>query len=130
MFVMSTFFGGLITGPARPCLNHPGHSGMAHHPSSMMGHVAMAAHGSMAQGAAPQLPNDDPGSQPTNPYPTGCNCLGLCHGEQAPFVATSGPVPLESEPAAPQAPVVWRAPEPELEHEYPVPLARPPPLSA
>ncbi len=126
VLVCCTFGLGLVSGPIRPCLNHPGHSGGDHHPMS----GASAASSQMAQGIAIRFPAPTkPG--PDSPLQKGCDCLGQCHAEQSPFLATSAPVVMASERAPVRPPVVWRTSEPDLELEYPVPLARPPPsLSA
>lgn len=128
MLVLCTFGLGLISGPMRPCLNHPGHSGGSH-PTAMAPGV-MAGYGSVAHALALHS-QDDPAPGSSVPLPQGCDCLGQCHAEQSPFLATSGPVAVAAEPAPSRAPVIRRASEPDLELEYPVPLARPPPsLSA
>jgi len=128
VFVLCTFGVGVISGPMRPCLNHPGHSGGDHHPMVGAGGVADAA--SMAQGIVMRFPEPaTPG--PDSPLQKGCDCLGQCHAEQSPFLASSAPVAMASDQAPVCPPVVQRASEPNLELEYPVPLARPPPsLSA
>lgn len=129
-FVLGTFVLGVISGPIRPCLNHPGHAGADHHPTAAGPPNAMAGMGQMTQPVATRFPSPaTPG--PDSPLQQGCDCLGQCHAEHSPFLAASAPVAIAAQPAPPRAPVVRRASEPDLELEYPVPLARPPPsLSA
>jgi hypothetical protein len=125
--VLSVFAGGLISGPMRPCLNHPGHSAGAHSAASTpmaMGTADVPMDPSGAMGHADGSP-----STPSGPLHQGCDCLGQCHGESAPLITASSPAAPVADPAPPRTRVVRRELEPDLELEYPTPLARPPPRS-
>jgi len=117
-FMLAAFVAGLVSGPLRTCVTHPGHGLPESTGDVAVGHLAehMAAH--------QQTPPDD--GVPHREH-EGCSCLGQCSLEHPQYLPTTAVPVLAQAPMVPRALVAEHG-RPLPQHDrLSLPLARPPP---
>lgn len=113
--ILAVFFVGSASGPLRTCYSHLGHAPGSSHASHAGQGMASSHHETSHSSDSPEAGHE------------GCNCLGRCSPEQAPYLPGTDSPSLAHAPAVPKTLVPVRI-QPLPEHDpLNLPLARPPP---
>jgi hypothetical protein len=112
--VLAVFFFGFTSGPVRTCFSHPGHASGQHASGGTLEHTD-THHGSTASDWTPTAEHE------------GCNCLGRCTVEPAPYLSGADLRTQIFTPHAPKTLIAVRGRAHAKHDQTGLHLARPPP---